>query len=134
MGQIMNTLNGAIWAGKQGELEAELCSKMAYLLFDDVTTIGKPTAAAGRAIHLTLLDGVYIPLSYLFFLMAEAIEDVAQEPDDLFNIHIESGDIKYPNPPWEPGMWVDQRNEAYKQIKISAKFLSNFTDIVAKLR
>jgi len=77
IGQIMNTMDGAIWAGKQGELEAELCSKMAYLLFDDVMTIGKTTAASGRAIHLTLLDGVYIPLSYMFFLMADAIRDVA---------------------------------------------------------
>lgn len=134
IGQIMNTMDGAIWAGKQGELEAELCSKMAYLLFDDVMTIGKTTAASGRAIHLTLLDGVYIPLSYMFFLMADAIRDVAQNPDEIFDINIESGEISYPNPPWEPGMWVAQRNKAYEQIKISAKFLSNFADIVSRFR
>jgi hypothetical protein len=43
---------------------------MAYFLFDDVLTIGKDTKAAGHAIHLLLLDGIYVPLSYLFFLMA----------------------------------------------------------------
>lgn len=134
VGQIMNTLDGAVWAGKQGELEAELCSKMAYLLFDDVMTIGKTTAAGSRAIHLTLLDGVYIPLSYMFYLMADAIKDVSQNPDEIFDINIESGSIKYPNPPWKPGMWVDQRDEAYEQIKISARFLSNFADIVSRFR
>jgi len=77
IGQIINTLEGAIWEGERESLEAELCSKMAYLLFDDVMTIGKDTAASNRAIHLTLLDGIYIPLSYMFYLMADAIQDVS---------------------------------------------------------
>lgn len=131
IGQIMSTMDGAIWSDSKGELEEELCSKMAYLLFDDVLTIGKPTAASGRAIHLTLLDGVYIPLSYLFFLMADAIEDVAQDPDDIFNVTITPGSIAYPNPPWEPGMWTAQKSKAYNQIKISAKFLKSFRDVIS---
>ena len=71
---------------------------MSYFLFDDVLTIGKPTVASSKAIHLTLLDGVYIPLSYLLFLMAEAIEEVAQEPSNIFDVTIESGKIAYPEP------------------------------------
>jgi hypothetical protein len=41
IGQIMNTLDGAVWSGRKAELEQEICQKMAYLLFDDVTTIGE---------------------------------------------------------------------------------------------
>jgi hypothetical protein len=94
----MSTMEGAIWSDSKGALEEELCSKMAYLLFDDVLTIGKTTPAAQKAIHLTLLDGVYIPLSYLFFLMADAIEDTVQNPEEIFNITISPGAIAFPEP------------------------------------
>lgn len=134
IGQIMSTMEGAIYSGDTARIETELCSKMAYFLFDDVLTIGKPTAAAGHAIHLMYLDGVYVPLSYMFYLLADAIEDVSQDPRDIFDITINSGSIKYPNPPWEPGMWHDQKATAYEQIKISAKFLKSFRDVITGLR
>ena len=134
IGQIMSTMDGAIYSGEIGRLETELCSKMAYFLFDDVLTIGKPTAASGRAIHLMYLDGVYVPLSYMLYLLADAIEDVSQDPKDIFDITINPGAIKYPNPPWEPGMWIDQKATAYEQIKISAKFLKSFRDVITGLR
>ena len=81
-----------------------------------------------------MLDGVYIPLSYLFFLMARAIEDVNQNPDDIFKITIQPGKIKYEEGPWEPGMWTDQKQTAYSQIKIGATFLKNFVDVVREMR
>jgi hypothetical protein len=70
-------MEGAIYSGDTARIENELCSKMAYFLFDDVLTIGTPTAASGHAIHLMYLDGVYVPLSYMFYLLADAIEDVS---------------------------------------------------------
>jgi hypothetical protein len=134
IGQIMSTMDGAIYSDRIDELEKELCSKMAYLLFDDVLTIGKTTPAPGKAIHLLLLDGVYIPLSYLFFLMAQAIEEVTEDPDDIFKVTISPGSIAFPNPPWGPGKWSEQKNIAYSQIKISAIFLRNFASVVSGLR
>lgn len=134
IGQIMSTMDGAIYSDRIDELEKELCSKMAYLLFDDVLTIGKTTPASGKAIHLLLLDGVYIPLSYLFFLMAQAIEEVTEDPDDILKVTISPGSIAFPNPPWGPGKWSEQKNIAYSQIKISAIFLRNFANIVSGLR
>lgn len=134
IGQIMSTMDGAVYSDLKDDLEEELCEKMAYFLFDDVLTIGKDTKAAGHVIHLLMLDGVYIPLSYLFFLMARAIEDVNQDPDDIFKITIEPGKIKYEEGPWEPGMWADQKQIAYSQIKIGATFLKNFVDVVREMR
>ena len=86
---------------------------MAYFLFDDVLTIGQDTKAGSHVIHMMLLDGVYIPLSYMFLLMAEAIEEVDKDTDDIFDITIKPGNIKYPNPPWTPGMWTAQKDEGY---------------------
>ena len=107
---------------------------MAYFLFDDVLTIGKDTKAASHVIHLLMLDGVYVPLSYLFFLMARAIEDVNQNPDDIFKISIEPGSIAFPDGPWKPGDWYKQKQLAYSQIKIGAVFLKNFVDVVREMR
>lgn len=134
IGQIMSTMEGAIWNSEIGSLEEELCSKFAYFLFDDVLTIGKDTKAGNRAIHLMYLDGVYIPLSYMFFLMAESIEEVSQDPRDIFNVIINPGKIQFPEPPWEPEMWKTQKETAYNQIQISAKFLAKFREIITGLK
>jgi hypothetical protein len=127
-------MEGAVYSDLKDELEQELCEKMAYFLFDDVLTIGKDTAAAGRAIHLLLLDGVYIPLSYLFFLMARAIDEVDKNPDDIFRITITPGSIKWPDGPWPPGAWYEQKQIAYDQIKIGATFLKNFVDVIREVK
>lgn len=130
IGQIMSTMSGAIWSDRVGMLEEILASKFAYLLFDDVRTIGAPRSG-GQAIHLTLLDGIYIPLSYLFYLMADAINDVSKDARDIVDVDINSGSIKYPNPPWTEGMWADQKAEAYNTIKIGARFLKNFIEVIS---
>ena len=127
-------MEGAIYSDLKDDLEQELCEKMAYFLFDDVLTIGKDTAAASHAIHLLMLDGVYIPLSYLFFLMARAIEDVERDPDDIFKITITPGSIAFPDGPWQPGDWQRQKEIAYSQIKIGATFLKSFVDVIREMR
>lgn len=134
IGQIMSTMKGAILEDRKKELEEEICQRMAYFLFDDVLTIGKDTAAGSHVIHLMLLDGVYIPLSYLFFLMARAIREAERDLRDIFSVTIYPGTIKYPNGPWEPGAWRDQKEDAYENIKIGAKFLKNFTDMIREVK
>ena len=134
IGQIMSTMEGAVYSDLKDELEQELCEKMAYFLFDDVLTIGKDTAASSHAIHLLLLDGVYIPLSYLFFLMSRAIDEVDRDPDDVFKITVVPGAIKWPDGPWPPGAWSAQKQIAYEQIKIGATFLKSFVDVIREVR
>lgn len=134
IGQIMSTMEGAVYSDLKDELEQELCEKMAYFLFDDVLTIGKDTSASSHAIHMLLLDGVYIPLSYLFFLMSRAIDEVDRDPDDVFKITITPGAIAFPNGPWEPGDWQKQKQIAYDQIKIGATFLKSFVDVIREMR
>ena len=80
------------------------------------------------------LDGVYIPLSYMLFLMAESILEVSEDPRDIFNVSIKPGEIMYKEGPWLPGMWEKQKATAYEQIQISAKFLAKFRDVITGLR
>ena len=149
IGEIMNTMSGAVLDDQKERIESELCEKMAYFLFDDITTIGKETAASSHAIHLLLLDGVYIPLSYLFYLMGTAVSQVGEnkkyEAEDIFNIMITPGKTYYPSSGKEAenfdwtnngagGLWTDQKARAYDQIKIGAKFLKQFVDIVTEIK
>ena len=111
---------------------------MAYFLFDDVLTIGKDTQASNHALHLVLLDGIYIPLSFMFKLMADAITKTANEiennPSNVFKVTIDSGKIAFPKPEqWLPGAWETQREIAYKQIKISARFMASFAEIISSI-
>ncbi len=144
IGEIMSTMKGAIYEDQKQRLEKELCEKMAYFLFDDVTTIGVETAASAHAIHLLLLDGVYIPLSYLLYLMGTAVGSVGQsdkyKADDLFKVTITPGKIMYPkggispkNWVWEKEQWFEQKKEAYDKIKIGATFLKGFVQIVSEI-
>lgn len=149
IGEIMNTMSGAVLDNQKERIENELCEKMAYFLFDDVTTIGKETAASSHAIHLLLLDGVYIPLSYLFYLMGTAVSQVGEnkkyEAEDIFNITITPGKTLYPSSGEEAknfdwtnngagGLWTSQKIAAYDQIKIGAKFLKQFVDIITEIK
>ena len=149
IGEIMNTMSGAVLDDQKERIESELCEKMAYFLFDDVTTIGKETAASSHAIHLLLLDGVYIPLSYLFYLMGTAVSQVGEskkyEAEDIINITITPGKTLYPSSGEEAknfdwtnngagGLWTNQKIAAYDQIKIGTKFLKQFVDIVTEIK
>lgn len=134
---IMSTMEKAIYSDKKDEIENEVASKMAYFLFDDVTTIGQETKASEHSIHLMLLDGIYIPLSYMFFLMARAIRETSESESKvrkIFNVSIVPGEIAYENGPWGMEKWLKQREIALEQIKISAKFLKSFIDIVREVK
>lgn len=137
--QIMNTMKGAIYDNRVEEIEEELVNEFAYLLFDDVTTIGKASKSSRHNLHLMMLDGIYIPISYLFFLMAEAIEDTENNKKkmrQISNITIKPGEIAYENQPehWNWEGWKEQRNLAYDEITIGMKFLSNFVDIIKQIK
>ena len=149
IGEIMNTMSGAVLDDQKERIESELCEKMEYFLFDDVTTIGKDSAASSHAIHLLLLDGVYIPLSYLFYLMGTAVSQVGEnkkyEAEDIIDIMISPGKTLYPSSGKEAenfdwtnngagGLWTNQKIAAYDQIKIGAKFLKQFVDIVTEIK
>ena len=138
IGRIMSTMKGAVLEDELEDIEDDVCEKLAYFLFDDVLTIGKETKASSHAIHLLMLDGVYIPLSYLFYLMSEAVTKVSNYDDTeirkIFDVTIEPGEIEFPEGPWDKGAWVEQKQEAYNNITIGAKFLKSFEEIISELR
>jgi hypothetical protein len=73
-----------------------LAQDVAYMLFDDYTTIGD-TGSGGKAIHVMNLNGIMMPLSVVLSLLADAIEMI----DDEAIRSIVSVDIKAPDILWK---------------------------------
>jgi hypothetical protein len=68
----MQTIPGAIGASDKGQMEDRLAEYFACFLFDDLDFIGKESVGTSSMtqIHLTYLNGVYVPLSVLLSLYA----------------------------------------------------------------
>ena len=114
-------------------MENAVASDIAYLLFDDVETIGVPQWGAA-ALHLFDLNGIYIPLSYLLWELANSIKYGLDNPHLFVKVNITTpNNIQFEEEPWGYERWKEQRTTALQEIKISASFLQNFRDIINSL-
>lgn len=144
IGAIANAMDEAVFGDekhRQAILEM-ITQDMANFLFDDVFTIGKEMTDGATAIHLMNLDGVYIPVSYLLLLLAEAFEQEDKKNyRDIFYPTIRYTKILYPHGgeghegdnKWTYDDWLKQRNDALNKITIGATFARSFVDIVKEL-
>ena len=85
----MNTLKGAVGESEKANLQNILATDIAYLLFDDINSIGVPTTGA-TALHIFDLDGIYIPLSYLLWELAESIQTGLDNPHLFVKVNIKA--------------------------------------------
>lgn len=134
VGALMNVIPGAIGDDKKEYLEKMLATDFANFMFDDVGTIGAQVHGA-RAIHVLYLDGIYVPLSYLLYELANAIEMATTNPARIIDVTINAPErllFTYPN---NTGMlnWIRQRVTAKEGISISVRFLSNFKSTIKSL-
>lgn len=144
VGAIANAMDEAVFGDekhRQAILEM-ITQDMANFLFDDVFTVGKEMTDGAIAIHLMNLDGVYIPVSYLLLLLAEAFEQEDKKNyRDIFYPTIRYTKILYPHGgeghegdnKWTYDDWLKQRNDALNKITIGATFARSFVDIVKEL-
>ena len=144
VGAIANAMDEAVFGDekhRQAILEM-ITQDMANFLFDDVFTVCKEMTDGATAIHLMNLDGVYIPVSYLLLLLAEAFEQEDKKNyRDIFYPTIRYTKILYPHGgeghegdnKWTYDDWLKQRNDALNKISIGATFARSFVDIVKEL-
>lgn len=135
---IVNTLDGAI--GDKSLLDSVsdlLAEQIAYFLFDDFEVVGK-TQTGAQTLHLMLLDGVYVPMSVCYEMLADAFMQADQE--SVVQISIDSSESGIEFPPaqyagkWEPGMWDKQRDTAYNSFTVSVKFMKNFIQLMKQFQ
>ena len=142
---IANAMKDAVFGDekhRQAILEM-ITQDMANFLFDDVYTVGKKMANKGATlIHLMNLDGIYIPMSYLLLLLAEAFEEGNKRNyKDIFYPTIKYPSILYPTGGeghedenvWTYEDWKRQREDALDKIVISAHFARSLDEIVKEL-
>lgn len=139
IGAIQQLGQGAILEGKSADFEELLAQDVAYMLFDDYSTIGQKNTG-GNAIHIMNLNGIMIPMSVILTLLADAIESVDNSTAirRVVNVKIQAPPVIYKTTqeqidefPQNPAAaWDKQRQEALHNTKISATFLRNFSSLV----
>ena len=141
IGAIQQLGSGAMLEGRKAEFEKLLAQDVAYMLFDDFTTIGT-VSTGGKAIHVMNLNGIMMPMSVFLSMLADAVESATEdEIRKLVNVSINAPSIlyptqkaqnsAYPNNPHEA--WEYQRQYALEHTKITAKFLRDFKSFISAL-
>lgn len=141
IGALQQLGSGAIGDDSKGVFENMIAQNIAYMLFDDFSTIGVKTPG-GKAIHVMNLNGVMVPMSVILYQLAMAIQQAAADamsgnadfvkvtikaPSILFKTDKEQFD-QYPGD--SAGAWNAQKNYALANTHISARFFKNFRDFV----
>lgn len=151
IGTIVNTINGAIGYKLQikSKLERYLATDIAYFLFDDFTTIGEDlTSDSVNKLHLMNLDGIYIPLSFILYLLYKSFlqvengkinKDISEYASATITPDPEG--IKYPygyiddngvftEGKWGKEAWEKQKEYAFFNTRVGLSFLKSFRDII----
>ena len=136
---IMQLIPGAIGNPNGGNERLEEVSTMfaraiSSALFDDFEPDDpyKKKGAGMRTVHLLWLNGVYVPLSVFYSLLAEAFGDLEDslERDELIKVEFSlPNNILYPTQDDQKGVrhpWDVQSKEALSAITVSYHFLSGF--------
>ena len=142
IGVMINTAKGAV--GADADLHDLIVQNMAQdiamMLFDDYETIGRELKGSGaRAIHVMNLNGIFIPLSFFFEILAKAIDEIGRAPEGLVVANFTTPGIYYKTnmaiqKDRENGIspWAFQKEKALKDTKISYYFLRDFRKILDK--
>lgn len=118
---------------------SHIAADVAYFLFDDFVTIGDETTKGATVLHIMNLNGIFVPLSYILYNLADALEKaVRTEIDNLVAVRFYStGTVLYPHDGKgsDSGLdkWKAQREEALTSTKIKVNFLKNFRQIIQEL-
>lgn len=142
IGAVQQLGKGAMMEDKEGAFEELLAQDVAYMLFDDYTSIGE-NDAGGKAIHVMNLNGILMPMSVILTLLADAIDSIessgSKQIRKIVDVDINAPAILYNDDteqasahPGDPmAAWNEQRQYALDNTKIQATFLKNFTQIVS---
>ena len=143
IGVMINSMKDAV--GENMDLYDIVCQNLAQdiamMLFDDYETVGKDLQKTGvKSIHIMDLNGVFLPLSFFFDLMARAIDEIGKTPEELVKVEYRTPKkIKYDtNKEIQQACargeapWASQKEEALRDTKISYHFLKDFRDILSQ--
>lgn len=142
VGAMMQLGEGAIGNNEKESFEKIIATNIAYLLFDDYSTISS-TSSRGNALHVMDLNGIIMPLSVILSALAQSIQKGEHDsfrqivdvrihaPKILFQNIIEENEfIEQSGSNSNHVAWEYQRNYALDNTKIATHFLKTFQEIV----
>ena len=134
VGTMLQVAPGAV--GDQGirpDIEKAIACDVAYMLFDDFSTVGTDTNDS-TAIHIMNLNGVLIPLSFFLHIYAEALDFYIYNPNQIVKVGLHAPEILFPTQEeqneYGTGAWQYQREVALDKTTIEMHFLGSFKDLI----
>ena len=134
----MQLIPNAVGEENIEKVKLALCRCIGFALFDDFNEVGIKTKQ-NNSIHLLYLNGVYVPMSYYFYVLEKSFAHAkdSYQSDDLIQVDITLPDnILYPkseqyyeteDPSYNRNeAWELQAQDALKNIKIQYHFLRKF--------
>lgn len=150
IGAVRQTLNGAIGGEsfkRSQKIHSHIALTIATFLFDDVDTIGDEMSNGTNHVHLFNLNGIYLPLSLILYLLyfsfIKSIKAIKEgnsgvsstmkiNRGNLVTVKI-SGleNIKYKSDSeYEVNWWNIQKDEAMRDITVTIDFLRGIKEIL----
>ena len=143
---LLNTADAAVGGGNREALETYLSVFASMLLFDDGALIAQQaknnlSLTNLSVLHLFMLNGVYVPASFLMSTIASRLEASAADASKAVKVNINPGAINFAEQLTnlsENEVWNYHRWEAIREIQIAAMkvridFLASFNQIINAL-
>lgn len=115
-------------------LEDYLATKIAYVLFDDISITMEEDTPQPNAIHLFNLNNIYIPFSIFLEAAQNAMEDLDYRA--YVNAKIHPHPYSY-IPVTDRALveedWIKEREIRYKGTSVTYRFFQNFTSFITKV-
>ena len=118
-------------------IETQLAEDIGHALFDDHDNLGiEKTERAGTMLHVLLLNGTRIFLSFFYFLLSQAFdrlcEDMTHEGFQEY-VYVETklvGRVDNNSFTYKKDAWVRQKQYSRSNTSISMHFLHNFNEVI----
>lgn len=146
---LINCGNGMIGSGNKHALEDYLSAYVGLLMFSDASVISQEVkqnwmqnANSGVSnIHLYVLNGKYVPSSYILFETAKALEAFNLGIEEAVNANGTALTLITYNPPKTigfynelPEAWNEESQKALEQTHLTMTFLGNFLGLLRNLQ
>lgn len=149
IGAIIQYAEGALLSSEKNQeitkWEEKIAQDVAFMLFDDFDTIGKEMQSNGaNSVHIMNLNGNFMPLSLILFLMAQAVETGERQTrgnpnrsiiNRYAHVRFHIPKILYETNEWNSPSelrqaWEEQREVMINNAMIEVHFLKNFKQVM----
>lgn len=143
---LLNTAEEAVGGSNKSSLERYISVFASMLLFDDGAIIAQQASENLKltnlnVLHLFMLNGIYVPASYIMETIAEKLSSSAIDAENAIKVNISPGGVNFEEElenltnqeVWNYHRWRSISNTQIEAMEVKIKFLLDFKDLINNL-